>query len=208
MMLCGWGGQPAGPASGRRIYSAPHRGSATDQDVHGGPGASVTDREYAARNAALQRGNKRHDGGALTGRSVYQRAAVGRDVVGDQLAEKGPAGRDVDGVAAGVTPSQMLPGPTSPSSCSSSPMRAGAARWASELADLQGFSESRRGDSNPGPPPYHGGALPAELRRRYGDSLRPSGGSRIRTCVGSADRFTAGLLWPLGHPPGRIRRRL
>ena len=27
--------------------------------------------------------------------------------------------------------------------------------------------ESRRGDSNPGPPPYHGGALPAELRRRW-----------------------------------------
>jgi hypothetical protein len=28
------------------------------------------------------------------------------------------------------------------------------------------FEPSRRGDSNPGPPPYHGGALPAELRRR------------------------------------------
>src|SRR5918999_433143 len=35
-----------------------------------------------------------------------------------------------------------------------------------------------------------------------------SGGSRIRTCVGSADRFTAGLLWPLGHPPGRLRRSI
>jgi hypothetical protein len=42
--------------------------------------------------------------GALTGRSACQRAAVGRDVVGDQLAEEGPAGRDVDGVGAAVTP--------------------------------------------------------------------------------------------------------
>jgi hypothetical protein len=40
---------------------------------------------------------------ALTGRSAYERAAVGGDVVGDQLAEEGPAGRDVDGVGAGVT---------------------------------------------------------------------------------------------------------
>ena len=60
---------------------------------------------------------------------------------------------------------------------------------------------SRRGDSNPGPPPYHGGALPAELRRRRPDRGSGSGGSRIRTCVGSAMRFTAALLWPLGHPP-------
>jgi hypothetical protein len=30
-----------------------------------------------------------------------------------------------------------------------------------------------------------------------------SGGSRIRTCVGRAARFTAALLWPLGHPPER-----
>ena len=30
--------------------------------------------------------------------------------------------------------------------------------------------ESRRGDSNPGPPPYHGGALPAELRRQQRES--------------------------------------
>src|SRR5918999_2681841 len=43
----------------------------------------------------------------------------------------------------------------------------GAGRWPSDPADLQVFRESRRGDSNPGPPPYHGGALPAELRRRW-----------------------------------------
>ena len=31
--------------------------------------------------------------------------------------------------------------------------------------------------------------------------LGRSGGSRIRTCVGSASAFTARFLWPLGHPP-------
>ena len=48
---------------------------------------------------------------ALTGRSVGERAAVGRDVVGDQLAEQGPSGSDVDGVVQASPPSQMLPGP-------------------------------------------------------------------------------------------------
>src|SRR5215210_6753145 len=38
--------------------------------------------------------------------------------------------------------------------------------------------ESRRGDSNPGPPPYHGGALPAELRRRYGPAYGPKWGEQ------------------------------
>ena len=42
--------------------------------------------------------------GALTDRSVCQRAAVGRDVMSDQLAEHGPAGRDPDGIRAGITP--------------------------------------------------------------------------------------------------------
>ena len=37
-------------------------------------------------------------------------------------------------------------------------------RW--KALGCAGFWRSRRGDSNPGPPPYHGGALPAELRRR------------------------------------------
>src|SRR4029079_5409754 len=37
----------------------------------------------------------------------------------------------------------------------------------SGLADFPGLCGSRRGDANPGPPPYHGGALPAELRRRW-----------------------------------------
>jgi hypothetical protein len=35
---------------------------------------------------------------------VGQRAAIGRDVVRDQLAEEGPAGGDVDGVVTGVAP--------------------------------------------------------------------------------------------------------
>jgi hypothetical protein len=41
---------------------------------------------------------------ALAGRSPDQRAAVGGDVVRDQLAEERPAGGDVDGVGAVVTP--------------------------------------------------------------------------------------------------------
>src|SRR5438874_12447331 len=92
-------------------------------------------------------------------------------------------------------------------------------------------------DSNRRPPPYHGGALPTELRGRRGKCsplamapprvaaavrIRDSGGERIRTSEGGANGFTARPLWPLGNSPGtrgivasaperknrRLRRRL
>ena len=60
------------------------------------------------------------------------------------------------------------------------PPRARQARRApGDVADLQVFRGSRRGDSNPGPPPYH---AEAGIRSRGTQSRLPSGVSRITTC--------------------------
>jgi hypothetical protein len=50
-------------------------------------------------------------------------------------------------------------------------------------AHLQGFYRSPLTDSNRRPPPYHGGALPAELRGRVQDSSRLRAGAPLRYAV-------------------------
>ena len=64
-----------------------------------------------------------------------------------------------------------------------------------ELAEGHSGKASSRSSAAGGPV----GLKRSHVRRR---AEAPDGWSRIRTCEGSATRFTVWPLWPLGYPPG------
>ena len=67
-----------------------------------------------------------------------------------------------------------------------------------------GLFRSPLTDSNRRPPPYHGGALPTELRGRSRDSRRPA-----RRPVASAHRFqppATSMTWPVTYPAPGVTR--
>jgi hypothetical protein len=93
-----------------------------------------------------------------------------------------------------LRPVRLTSTPTPPPTPFSCP--AGAARWAGGRADLQVFCESRRGDSNPGPPPYHGEhetwrcGRPDPLGKRdWSGSGATAGALQIRLETGGFRRF-------------------
>lgn len=94
-----------------------------------------------------------------------------------------------------------IPRPT-PSSCP-----VGAARWPTDVADLQVFRGSERGDSNTGPPPYHGeegDLLPRSsmpLVKRHWPGLRKRR-PRCGSCSMRADPGGFGPKRTSGGQPG------
>jgi len=71
---------------------------------------------------------------------------------------------------------------------------------------FEAHSESRRRDSNPGPPLYESGALPAELRRqmpRASVADPPSTRSRRRAAQPVQQRLLRKVAAPLQHQAGR-----
>src|SRR5919201_76248 len=71
-------------------------------------------------------------------------------------------------------------------------------RRPTELAQMQALPRSPLTDSNRRPPPYHGGALPTELRGRCGHSRRLS---RLADCLAkAAARLAPAQTFPYAGP--------